>query len=218
LEKKRMNPFRIEGAQVSPGPCDPYEGCPPPTEIVCIEVPKVYDFCFQSERKENVCFDIPCECMPPIPADVSIECSITSANCFEVAREATGVDGFFNITLRVNVEGTITIRNADGSVRCTFPICFGFLKTVVLCAPVGTEVVCDVVSSRCGPCFIVNNQVCCEIDLCIIIQIIAIVKLLVPAYGFCVPAECETLPKPPLVCPPEFLFPPQCEVPNCTEP
>jgi hypothetical protein len=39
------------------------------------------------------------------------------------------------------------------------------------------------------------------------------VKLLVPAYGFCVPAECVELPKTPIVCPPDPLFPPQCPIP-----
>ena len=57
-------------------------------------------------------------------------------------------------------------------------------------------------------------QVCCEVDLCLLIQSKALVKLLVPAYGFCVPAPCVTLPKPPLVCPPENLFPPQCVPPT----
>ena len=32
-------------ADVQIGPCDPIYGCPPPTEVVCLLVDKVYDEC-----------------------------------------------------------------------------------------------------------------------------------------------------------------------------
>jgi len=201
--------------QIIPGPCD--GPCPEPTEIVCIETLKVYDFCFQSDSVENACFPIPAACTPPVPGTVTIECAISSVTSRVINRvplPTPAPTGFARVTIEITVTLSFTLRNADGTVRCTFTAAFPFVKNVALCAPTGTEVVVEVVASRCGPCFLLTGtQVCCEIDLCILIQSRAVVKLLVPAYGFCTPAECVELPKPPLVCPPERLFPRQCILP-----
>ena len=201
--------------QVVPGPCPPL-GCPPPTEIVCIETNKVYDFCFQSDTIENACFPIPAACTPPVPPTTVIECAVTGVTSRIVSRVALpppAPTGFARVTIEITVNLSFTLRNADGTVRCTFTAAFPFLKTVALCAPTGTDIVVEIGAARCGPCFILNGtQVCCEIDLCILIQAVALVKLLVFAYGFCAPAECVELPKLPLICPPRPLFPPQCIV------
>ncbi|QIA26439.1 hypothetical protein DYI95_001825 [Thermaerobacter sp. PB12/4term] len=199
--------------QVVPGPCDPVYGCPEPTEIVCIETVKVYDFCFQTDRRENVCFPIPAAFQGILPSDL-VTCEIVQVTCQEVSRqEDPNNPGFADVTLLVTVTMQFTIRRND-NVVAQFEDSFGFLKTVLLCAPEGTVIQCESAGSRCGPCVIINGQVCCEVDLCLLIQSKALVKLLVPAYGFCVPAPCVTLPKPPLVCPPENLFPPQCVPPT----
>src|SRR5690606_32455538 len=102
----------------------------------------------------------------------------------------------------------------NDSVVAQFEDSFGFLKTVLLCAPEGTVIRCDSAGSRCGPCVIINGQVCCEVAVWLLIPSKALVELLVPASGFCAPAAVCTRPKPPLVCPPENLFPPQCVPPT----
>jgi len=203
--------------RVFPGPCPP-QGCPEPTEIVCIETLKVYDFCFQNDTIENACFPIPAACAPPVTSAVTVVCTITNIASAIVARTPLPPPapvGFARITIRIIITLEFRLLRVDGSTICTFTTDFPFLKTVALCAPAGTNVVVEVRASRCGPCFILGGiQVCCEIDLCLLIQSRAVVKLLVPSYGFCVPAECVELPKTPLPCPPKPLFPPQCLISN----
>lgn len=228
---------------IVPGPCPP-GGCPPPTEIVCIEVDKVYDFCFQVERKDNVCFDLPESCEED--EEASVTCTITALRCKEVSRAPLSMGGgFFNVTFLVTV--TARIRTCQGpdlnggendrvSVRaksganngannggndgdeceeeCLFERTFTFMKTVTLCAPEGTVTDCSIPSFTCGPCIPVDEgrRICCSFTLCMVIQSRATVKLLVPAYGFCVPAECVQVSPEFPTCPPENLFPRQCRV------
>lgn len=202
--------------QIVPGPCvDP---CPPPTEIVCIETLKVYDFCFQRENIENACFTIPAACVPPVAASVTVNCAVTTVTSSIVSRAPVPPPApptFARVTIRLILTMTFTLVRPDGTTLCTFAADFPFLKTVTLCAPVGTDIVVEVRPSRCGPCFILGGtQVCCELDFCVLIQARALVKLLVPSYGFCTPFECVVSPKPPLPCPPTPLFPPQCPPPG----
>jgi len=198
--------------KVVPVPCD--RPCPPDPEIVCIETRKVYDFCFQRDTIENACFTIPVACEPPVPPAVTIACSVTATSAVVVARTPLPPPAppqFARVTFRVILTLGFTLTNPDGTLRCTFTADFPFLKTVTLCAPAGTDIAIEVRPSQCGPCFILGGtQVCCGLDFCILVQARTIVKLLVPAYGFCPPSECRVLPKPPLPCPPAPLFPPQC--------
>lgn len=199
--------------QIVPGPCDPEYGCPEPTEIVCIETLKVYDFCFQSERRE-ACFDVPHACGKVQPTD-RVECEVLGVECREVSRTPdTENPGFADVTLLVTVTLKFRIFR-DHTEVAEFEDSFSFLKTVLLCAPEGTEIQCESAGTRCGPCAVVNGQVCCQVDVCLLIQSKAWVKLLVPSFGFCVPAPCVAAPTPP-TCPPEDLFPPQCVPTNDT--
>lgn len=115
------------------------------------------------------------------------------------------------MTFAVTVDYSLQVVNAI--LECEFEnLQFSFTKTIVLCAPEGTFTNCEVVNSGCT-CLILGEQICCTFDLCIVFQSLAIVKLLVPSFGFCTPAVCEQVsPQPPFVCPPA-LFPPQCPRP-----
>lgn len=176
-------------------------------EVVCIETFKVYDFCFQAERRENNCFDLGTVTVPP---GSTINCQICEVECEEIDRTPPNEQGRSNVTFAITVRANVTITDPAGTVIFNKTRTFGFTKTVVLCAPEGTQTACTVVNFSCGPCVIVGDQVCCTFDLCIVIQVVAVVKLLVPSYGFCVPRVCEQVaPQPPIVCPPP-LFPPQC--------
>ncbi|TEB14427.1 hypothetical protein Psfp_02930 [Pelotomaculum sp. FP] len=178
-----------------------------PTETVCIEVPKVYDFCFEADRRENICTPLG-TCMPSEGATVN--CIITSATCTEVSRTTPDATGRANVTFAIVVTYTLEVLCPNGEVDCRFEdLMFTFTKTIVLCAPEGTFTNCEIVNSACF-CLILGEQICCTFDLCIVVQSLAIVKLLVPSFGFCTPAVCEQVsPQPPFVCPPT-LFPPQC--------
>lgn len=194
----------------TPGPCHPIFGCPKPTEIVCIEVRKVYDFCFQTESFDTVCTDLPEQCEWRQGQAASAECFVKDVDCREIQRTPIA-DGLANVTLVVRVKRIIKVFDNEGNLICRFENTLNRVKTVTLCAPEGTKIDCEATSISCGPCFISDDQVCCALSLCLLIQSTAKVKLLVPSFGFCVPSECVTAPTPPVECPPEFLFPPQCE-------
>lgn len=178
-----------------------------PTETVCIEVPKVYDFCFEADRRENICTPLDA-CCPTEGATVN--CTIVSTTCNEVSRTAPDATGRANVTFAVMVTYNLEVVSPTGEIECRFEgLMFSFTKTIVLCAPEGTFTNCEIVNSACT-CLILGEQICCTFDLCIVVQSLAIVKLLVPSFGFCTPAVCEQVsPQPPFVCPPT-LFPPQC--------
>ncbi|MHB8986035.1 MAG: hypothetical protein ACYC38_08850 [Eubacteriales bacterium] len=181
-------------------------------EVVCIEVLKVYDFCFQTEHRDNVCTPLG-TCKPSSGATVT--CTIHSVTCSEVGRSEPDQSGRSNVTLAVTVIYNLEVFPPGSTIpECSFAdLSFGFTKTVNLCAPTSpfpTTIVCEVPSFACGPCLILGTQICCSFDLCLIIQSVAPVKLLVPSFGFCVPSMCEQVsPTPPIVCPPQ-LFPMQC--------
>ncbi|RJX18128.1 MAG: hypothetical protein C4570_07485 [Ammonifex sp.] len=182
-------------------------------EVVCIETFKVYDFCFQADEREQ-CFDVTGCPHFPFPHGSIAACKIVdSPLCTEISRTAPDETGRSNVTFAVSTTIKITIISPDCVVLCELTKTINFTKTVVLCAPEGTFTDCAVVESACQ-CVLIGEQVCCSVDLCIIIQSRAVVKLLVPTFGFCVPAKCEQVsPAPPLVCPP-VLFPPQCTPPD----
>mgnify|MGYP001176429069 CR=1 len=176
-------------------------------ETVCIEVPKVYDFCFQTDRRENICTPLG----DFTPSDgASVQCKIISTSCSEVDRGEPDASGRANVTFAVTVNYKLKVVSATGQVERRFDdLSFSFTKTIVLCAPEGTFTNCEIVNTSCF-CMILGEQICCTFDLCLVFQSLAIVKLLVPSFGFCTPAVCEQVsPEPPFVCPPT-LFPPQC--------
>lgn len=184
-----------------PGPCPP-EGCPPPTEVDCIEVSKVYDYCFQQDLLENVCATISVEC----PA-VSASC-VVSATCIVGATTPGSTTGFINASFGIVVSVTFTLFQSSGEIACTGVTTASLVKIVTLCGPPGTFQDCRVESVSCGPSVLFLGSVCTSVVLCLTFQSLAIVKILVPTYGFCVPAPCTTGGLPP--CPPGTLFPPQC--------
>jgi hypothetical protein len=207
---------------VVPGPCGDC-GCPPPSEIDCIEVTKVYDSCYQTETFNSLCSDVPhepwgsephwCNCrkIAQKPGTVAT-CAVTATNCSFVSSTPTGVDDFAAFTFAVTVTLEITLTAQSGAT-CSYTVPVNFLKTVTLCAPTGVSPTCNVSGVACGPCaLVVSNpdrcdddsptQVCCQLTVCLVLQTVATVQLLVPSYGFCVPAPCSVLPIGP--CPPSF--------------
>lgn len=194
-------------SQISPGTCPP-EGCPPPTRIECIVVDKVYDSCFQLHdvsRDTSISTSTDFTTGPFAVGDV-INCSLTtgaSISCTEVSRVSAG-DGFFTITILVAVPVTLTNPNNRNE---TVERIFTFTKTATLCCPEGvspdcsesTLIFCSCVVTNVTGGYAPNITITCTLQVCVVIKCILSVQLLVPSFGFCVPAPCVTLPG---VCPP----------------
>jgi len=195
-ERNIMEEAKI--GQITPGMCPP-EGCPPPTRIECIVVDKVYDSCFQiNDLSRDVTITdfianlsegdvIPCEQNGDI-------------TCTEISRVDAG-GGFFTVTILVSVPVALTISTEPlGIVERTFT----FTKTATLCCPPGVSPDCSESRVLFCNCVVTNvtsssATISCTLQVCVVIKCILAVQLLVPSYGFCVPAPCITLPG---VCPP----------------
>jgi len=193
---------------VTPGPC-PDNCCPPPTQIDCIEVTKVYDSCFQMQTFNNLCATVPttdsCTAIAGTPGTVAT-CAVTSTTCTLISSTATGVDEEYTVSFAVAITETITLTSPMGTT-CTIDVPVNFVTTTTLCIPSGATPSCTVATS-CGPCAILPTttvpcptyMVCCQLSVCLLLQSTATVQLLVPSYGFCAPAECAVagvLPCPP---------------------
>lgn len=182
--------------RIRPGPVRG-GACPPPSEIVVIDARKVFDFCFQEETLERLFM------VPGLGAGAAVvDCQITDVTCGEIMdREPLpDQDGLALVSIRIVLELTITIRPSPNSNPITVRRTIVFPKRVVLCAPTGTDVICDVQ----GTCICTvqptpQNQpaepnVACTIQLCIVVQSSADVKMLVPSFGLVVPQECRVAP------------------------
>jgi hypothetical protein len=197
---------------VAPGFCGFFND-PAPTEIDCLSVTKVYDFCFQTETRDGLCFAIPAAC-GTVPTGSVATGSVTSVTCStQSITPIPNSGGFANATLLVTVVLSFTIT-ASGTTICTFSGEFSFFKTVTLCAPTGVSITCEAPATGVGPAVIISGEVCAVVNICLLIESVATVKRLVPTYGFCVPAPCVVAPSPPFSCPPSSLYPPQCPIPS----
>ena len=196
-------------AALGPGPCPP-EGCPPPVEVVCVEATKVFDFCFSTLTQDMVRIPVePC-CAAP-PAGTAAEVFVEAVDCtVEGVTPVAGSGGFANVLLLIEVTLDIALVRPDGSTLCSFSGGFSFLRTFTLCVPEGASVRCEAPTGSAGSAAVVGQEVRATVSLCLLLESVATVKLLVPSYGYCVPAPCVALPSPPFVCPPSPLFPPAC--------
>ncbi|SCY57944.1 hypothetical protein [Alkaliphilus peptidifermentans] len=212
VSKKQIQP-------VQPGQCPIIDGvpvCPPPDRVECIVVDKVYDSCFQiDDRTREIStdseeFGTGLEQGDPVVCALTEDAEIT---CTEISRTPVG-DGFFTIVLSVNVPVTLTNPEAANGEDDEIERIFTFSKTVTLCAPEGVDIDCSesvLLSCNCVVTDVdeideeLEYSITCDIQVCLVVKAILRVQLLVPSYGFCVPAPCVTIPG---VCPP--LPPEQC--------
>lgn len=181
--------------QITPGPC-PSTGCPPPTEIDCMVVDKVYASCVQTVTATGT-FTI-VGCVAPITCAVDL----TTSSCTVGAITSTGVDSINNITFVVDAEWDVTCSLLPASVEHIITT-----TTIPLYNPSGTTPSCTILSASCVCVLIGTATVQCTVTLCLLAQTTETVQLLIPTYGFCVPGPCEVGPLLP--CPPSPLFPPQ---------
>lgn len=201
--------------RIRPGPVKG-GACPPPSEIVVIDARKVFDFCFQEETLERL-FTV-----PGLGAGATVvDCEITNVTCEEIMEREPLPDqeGLALVSIRIVLELTITVRPSANGTPVTIQRTIIFPKRVVLCAPTGTDVHCDVrgtcictiqpthnTQSQSG---VTEPNLACTIQLCIVVQSSADVKMLVPSFGLVVPQQCRVAPAfggcPPI--PPEVCGP-----------
>lgn len=211
---------------ITPGKCPQTEGrpnCPPFTEKDCIEVFKVFDQC-AGEELLGRCVLASDFCPTSLPADAAITCKVVpdTARCFFIGFGPFNPPFFRAVLVQNQVDIEITVRNAKGAVICgPFVITLQGIFQAQMWAPPGTFVQCQVIAVGDCNCDLAEDPVtggqliCCRVKVCKEIQIKALVKLLVPSYGFCELEPCVAAPQPFFPCPPEEpLFPPQ----RCQDP
>lgn len=165
-----------------------------------IEVPKVYDFCFQEDRLERF-FTLE----GLADGAVILACEIVDVDCCEVAERRPLPDGsgLYEVTLRIDACMRLILCPGAGEEPERVERLIRYQKRVALCAPEGTDVTCDVTGDclctlqpGCG----VDPNLFCTITLCVTISVSSLVKLLIPSFGLVMPKAC---PESPLsVCPP----------------
>ncbi|MCL5981020.1 MAG: hypothetical protein M1571_00585 [Firmicutes bacterium] len=193
----------IQVADVEPGRCDPYLGCPPPTEVVCIVTEKVYDECKKIEVNEDefcyitkpdcpikdvicLCAELLCEpeCEVPSPGRVRVTFSykVTIRLFFETKP-------FVDLSKVVTVIKNFHIPRAgeDGlHVQCYVPFieCLdAFIRAEELDNNDGSE-------NENSP--EIKTIIIACVGKYILIKVKAKVQLLIPAYGFCPePPDCD---------------------------
>lgn len=198
--------------QVSPGVCPP-EGCPPPTEIDCIVVDKVYDSCFQVEDRTRITtvttgtgnqwptgtFTVGQIVPTALTTGAQISCTLLS--------RVPATDGFATVTMLISIP--LTLTNPNAAAETTNRV-VNFTRSATLCLPTGVVPDCSEstllsVSSVITQVNTESVEVTIDFQCCMVLRSILTVQLLVPSYGFCDPAPCVILPT---VCPPST--PPQC--------
>lgn len=191
--------------RVSPGPIRGGH-CPPPREIVLVDARKVFDFCTQQDTLER------CFCVADLGPDAAvIDCQIVNISCQEIAEREPiiGGEGRALVSIQVNLTVRITLMPGNNQPPITVERNIAFPKRVILCAPMGTDVTCDVR----GTCICtvqppgstgcpVEANVCCTLQLVITITVTAPVKVLVPSFGMVMPRECQA-PVPAAMLPEE---------------
>ncbi len=189
--------------------------CPAPREIVLVDARKVFDFCSQEDLLER------CFTLPDLGADGSIlSCRITQIQCEEVADRqpvTNGDEGRAIVSIQITLTLQLQVQPTMGAQPVLVERTVTFPKRVVLCAPEGTDVTCDVE----GTCICTvqpgagegEPNVCCTIQLCTVLTVTADVKLLVPAFGSVRARRCPSAASvqgcPPEVddCDPPVRFP-----------
>ena len=210
---------------ITPGKCPQVDGvpnCPPYSEKDCIEVFKIYDQC-AGEELLGRCVLASEFCSDPIPADAVITCNVVpnSARCFHIGFGEYNPPFYRPVMIQSQLDVEITVSDAAGNTICgPFTTRIDGISQFQMWAPPGTLVQCQIIAVGDCACDLTTDPVtgdqliCCRVYVCKEIQIKALVRLLVPSYGFCELDPCTPVTLP-YACPgDEPLYPPQ----RCQEP
>lgn len=208
-EKDTQNPS-VGAQQIVPGPCPPV-GCPPTTEVVCIQVDKIYDACSQ-RRCPTATFTVQ---IGTEPDPNSIVCRIQNFTYTCTLTQVRTEPPLVRAEVTYSYDVIVSYRDLLTGVQITLlPVTITNTKTVVLFGEAAT-MFCKVEPTiQCLGCDLVNTTtISCDVGEYIEIKTAAHVQLLIPSYGFCPPPpECQELPtrcEEFLTGPPPRRFPPQ---------
>lgn len=179
---------------ISPGPFP--SNAPEPTQIDCIAVEKVYASCSQTVNATLTLAED--GCLPPYSCTINLGAS----SCTVGAITPSTTPDISNITFVITVVMEITCGNNASFSKAVYTT-----VTVPLYHPGGTTAKCQILSGTCSVVALPNHHISASATLCLLLQTTAKVQLLVPTYGFCVPAPCDAPALPD--CPPSGVFPPQ---------
>ena len=156
-----------------------------PSQIDCLAVTQVMDWCWRQVPVDLVLTWPPAD--PPPPPGVPAGCAVGMATVAEVGRTQRP-DGLADVTLVVHVPVTVTVGAS------TLAAAADLLLTLALHAPPGTRVAAAVPTATCSA-GAGAGAVVVHLDACLLVQVDAAVRLLVPTLGFPAPMSCP-LPAP----------------------
>ena len=160
---------------------------PPPTEIDCIKVKKVYNECMYSQVEEVLVeFE-----MEGIATDLTAQCGfvkVLEQSC-KVIREGL-------VKVRATLEVSCKLDGIEESEEFTIEKILRLNRA----GEQGLEVQCQIIP-KCLSCYVSGEEedeeefitlVTACVGILILVKLVAEVQLLIPAYGFCPqPSECE---------------------------
>ncbi|PSR20063.1 MAG: hypothetical protein C7B45_16770 [Sulfobacillus acidophilus] len=184
-------------ASVTTGPITAGE-VPPPTEIDCIVVDKVYDSCSQTLTTSQTLVAVGTTC-----SVVGCSIDLSSSTCTVGAITPTVTPDYNDITFVVGINYSVSCSSGVTLSETAY-----VTQIVTLYNPNGTTPSCNILSGACSCVNLPNGDINCTLTICLLLQTTAVVQLMVPTYGFCVPPVCPAV-GPVLPCPPSPLYPPQ---------
>lgn len=181
-------------AEVRPGRCPIVNGvpqCPPPTEIDCIKVKKVFQECKEVDV-EKVIFPIE----PTDPEDIELIQCISAKIVGDIICDIP-LPGRVNVNFDVKVKAKVIRKGWDIPLEKTIHV----FKTVRLsrAGEKGLQCQVDVPIVTCLECFVskFNDEhkaieVTCCVGKLFLFKLVSEVQLMVPTYGYCSePPECK---------------------------
>ncbi|MHB8928484.1 MAG: hypothetical protein ACYC9Q_12695 [Bacillota bacterium] len=223
---------------IIPGPIPPGHHPPHITEIVCIDVKKVFDSCSNVEC-EKFCFELDEDCVEihptypePVPPFIVLSCTAGPATVGPLTiLPVPGEPLLQRVIANICGPASVTFNDATGT---TFTIaisqkCLCFQKDVLLYMPKPETMFgrIEVLSFACLRARFITEgdgfEICVTIGLRAIVKSEGRVQLLVGSFGYCpVPPTCRelgTVCEGFVAAPFPTVFPPQIfEVPSPTSP
>ncbi|NLN07896.1 MAG: hypothetical protein GX167_09795 [Firmicutes bacterium] len=181
-------------ADVPIGQCDPVYGCPPPTEVVCVLVDKVYDEC-KNVQVDEVKFVYCADPENPVVDVICYKVELVDCPLCEVVSP-----GRVRVTVTYRVKVKLIFE--DGSTqKLSEENTVVKIFNVARAGEPGLHLYCDVPFLECLQAFVKHEELEYEtlrtvIVACIgkytLIKLLATVQLAIPAYGFCPePPDCD---------------------------
>ena len=183
---------------LKPGPCPP-EGCPPTTEVTCIESRLIQDAYILRVTDAEFRITLPDSCHPPVPNDVTVMCSVASCRISAVtaAPLASRINGLAQVTLHLVIRLDLSVHNPDGSLRCSFSVDVPILKRVAMYFRPEQTLEIELLSARCtSPGLTDADYAFVSFDACLLLTSQMNVKLSIPSYGTYPPLACVSARRP----------------------